>query len=177
MGPQGSGKGTQAELLEKKYDGMHLSTGDMVRDSVDPQVHETLEKGELLDDKSITKVLKEALDKQPAGKPIVLDGYPRTLNQAEQLEKILADRGDQVELAIYLVVPRAESIKRLRKRAEVEGRTDDTPEAIEQRLQQFEDETLPVVDYYRQQGVLQEVDGQGSVPEIFTRIEKVIPWQ
>src|SRR5688572_8288029 len=139
MGPQGSGKGTQADMIAEKHGGVHLATGDMARDSADPKVHERLEKGELLSDEEITAVLKEALGKQPMGTPIVLDGYPRTLNQAHQLKGIIDERGETVELAIYLEVPREESLKRLTKRAQTEGRSDDTDEAIEQRLHQFEE--------------------------------------
>ena len=173
MGPQGSGKGTQAELLAKKYGAVHLSTGDMLRSSDDPQVHSELERGELFDDESMTAVLKEALDKESSDARIILDGYPRNLNQAKLLEELLSHRSKKIEIAIYLAIPREEGLKRMLKR----GRADDTEAAINQRLKQYEEETTPVLDHYKQLNLLVEVDGVGTVEEVAARIEKVIPWR
>lgn len=172
VGPQGSGKGTQAALLAEKYNAGHLSTGDMLRSSLDAQVHHKLESGQLFDDESMTAVLKEALDRLPPDQKIILDGYPRNLEQMRLLDDLLQQRHEPVEKVIYLTLPRAESFKRMRNRS----RADDTEKAIEQRLKQFEAETLPLVSAYKQRGLLEEVDGVGSVEAVADRVAKVIPW-
>lgn len=173
IGPQGSGKGTQAELLVKKYSAIHLSTGDMFRNSKDPSIHALLEKGQLIDDQTTAKVLESELSGIANGTHIILDGYPRTLTQVELLESLLEKHGQEVEAVILLNLPRQETVSRLLNR----GRKDDTEEAINHRLQQFEDETKPVIEFYRRHELVKEVDGTGSVDEVFERIEKVIPWR
>lgn len=168
IGPQGSGKGTQAKLLVEDYGATHLSTGEMLRESKDPNVHAKLERGELFADDEITAVLKEALQRYSNKERIILDGYPRTLKQAESLGD-LAD----IEKVIYLTVSYKDAVERLLNR----GRSDDTKEAIESRLKQYNELTEPVIDYYRRQNKLLEVNGIGSVDEVYARIKKVIPWQ
>jgi adenylate kinase len=173
IGPQGSGKGTQAEILAQKYGAVHLSTGDMLRSSTNPEVHKKLESGQLFDNESMTAVLKEAIDKTLPGTKIILDGYPRNIKQMKLLEDLLKNRADKIEQVIYLTLPREEGFKRMRLR----GRADDTDAAIEQRLNQFDDETMPLIKAYRQTGVLVEVDGLGSVEKIAQNIERIIPWR
>lgn len=173
IGPQGSGKGTQAELLASKTRAKHLSTGDILRASSDPKVHAELKTGRLFDDATMTAVVKEALGKLPPGTRVILDGYPRNLNQAKQLEKALDSRTRQIEVVIHLDVPRTEAMKRLLKR----GRPDDTEQAINLRLDQYETATVPVLDYYRERGLLQTVNGVGKIADIARRIEQVVPWE
>lgn len=173
IGPQGSGKGTQADLLVKKYHAIHLSTGDMFRNSKDARIHELLEKGQLIDDQTTAGVLEGELRRIETGTHVILDGYPRTLTQVELLESLLEKHGQEVESVILLNLPRQETVSRLLNR----GRKDDTEEAINHRLQQFEDETKPVIEFYRKHGLVQEIDGTGSVEDVFARIKKVIPWR
>lgn len=173
IGPQGSGKGTQAELLVKKYSAVHLSTGEMFRNSKDPSIHELLEKGQLIDDQTTARVLEGELSGIATGTHIILDGYPRTLMQVQLLESLLEKHGQKVEAVILLDLPRQETVSRLLAR----GRKDDTEEAINHRLQQFEDETKPVIEFYRKHNLVKEVDGTGSVDAVFKRIEGVIPWR
>ncbi len=173
IGPQGSGKGTQAELLVKKYNAVHLSTGDMFRNSKDSKIHELLEKGQLIDNQTTAGVLESELRKIDTGTHVILDGYPRTLTQVELLESLLEKHGQEVEAVVLLSLPRQETVSRLLNR----GRKDDTEEAINHRLQQFEDETKPVIEFYRKHELVKEVDGTGSVEQVFGRIEKVVPWR
>lgn len=173
IGPQGSGKGTQAQLLVEKYKARHLSTGDVLRRSKDKKIHKLLEKGQLIDDVTMAKVLAAELAKLPKDARIILDGYPRTMPQVVLLEDILSKLGQAAESVILLDLPREETIERLLKR----GRKDDTKKAISHRLQQFEDETKPVIEHYSKQGVVHKVNGLGSVEEVFTRIDQVVPWR
>lgn len=173
IGPQGSGKGTQAQLLAEKYQAKHLSTGDVLRSSDDPEIHKLLEKGQLIDDTMMAKVLAEALAKMSKEARIILDGYPRTMPQVALLTDILKRVGQEVEAVILVNLPREETTTRLLKR----GRKDDTIEAIKYRLEQFEAETKPVIEYYKKQDVLHKVDGRGSVEEVFASVDKVVPWR
>lgn len=173
IGPQGSGKGTQAEILAQKYNAVHLSTGDILRNSKDPAVHAILDSGQLFDDETMAKVLQEALARQPANAKIILDGYPRTVTQVELMEGGLKELSFKAAAVIYITLPKAEAVRRLLAR----GRADDTKEAIEARLVQYEELTRPVVEYYRKAGLLRAVDGLGSVEEVAARLEQVIPWR
>jgi adenylate kinase len=172
IGPQGSGKGTQADILASEYRATHLSTGEMLRNSADPAVHRKLESGQLFDDKDMTEVLKESMDKLLPRTKIILDGYPRNLQQKRLLEELLGKRAERVEQVIYLSLPREESFARMRLR----GRADDTDGAIEHRLAQYEAETTPLIDEYRLENLLVEVDGLGSVEQVANRIKGVVPW-
>jgi adenylate kinase len=145
----------------------------MLRASKDPEVHAKLERGELFGDDEITAVFKEALLAHKENNKIILDGYPRTLQQVNLLEDLLEEIKQTIEVVILLDLSREETIQRLLRRA----RKDDTEEAINNRLQQFEDETKPVIGHYQKNGLVQKVDGLGSVEDVFVRIEKVIPWR
>lgn len=173
IGPQGSGKGTQAELIAKKYNAVHLSTGELFRASADPRVHELLERGQLIDDVTTAKLLGEQLNKLDDKQKIILDGYPRTMEQVKLLDDLLGTSTKRIAKVIMLDLPKDETMKRLLKRA----RKDDTEEAIMHRLNQFESETKPVIEHYQKLGIVDFVDGQGSIEEIFSRIQKVLPWQ
>lgn len=173
VGPQGSGKGTQAQLLANRFNAVHLSTGEMLRQSTDPRVHAKLERGELFDDIEMTKVLREALASSPPAKNIILDGYPRNLNQVKLLDELQKQQANNIEGVIYLKLTDEEGIKRMLAR----GRADDTVAGIKQRLKQYKDETLPIIKEYKKRNLLFEIDGAGTVEQVASRIAKVVPWR
>lgn len=165
MGPPGSGKSTQAELLAKKLKLPHLQTGELYRSLVKKnsllgrKVRELLKKGRLVPDDDHHKILWQELQKKKYQKGFVLDGSPRTLNQAET-------QSFTVDKVFYLSVSDRENLKRLAKRA----REDDTPKVIGERLKIYHQETEPILIYFRQKGILEEVDGEQSIEEIYREI-------
>lgn len=174
MGPQGSGKGTQADLLCKKHNMVHLSSGALLRASNDPQIRERIDSGQLARSEDIERLMGDALKSQPSDQGILIDAFPRMVGEARWLVGLLPTLGRQVDKVIYLMIPQEETMKRLLLRAEKEGRKDDTVESIKKRLAWNDTETMPVIDFWRGQGVLVEVDGLGTVEEISDRIDKVL---
>lgn len=172
IGLAGAGKGTQAEILVQNYGAVAVATGDLFRNSNDPKIHEIMEKGNLVPDDVVVQLLREELQKH-SDKRVILDGYPRNIKQVELFESMLQEIKQAVELVLYLRISHNEFKQRLQKR----GRKDDTEEAIEKRWQVFHEQTLPVVQHYQNEGVLAEIDGEGTVKEIAQRIARVIPWQ
>jgi adenylate kinase len=171
FGPPGSGKSVQGELLVKRNNWKWLSTGQMFRDSNDPEVLDRLKTGELIDDELTNKVLDQALQGVDTDNHVVLDGYPRNPAQAKWLEEHLPQHGREIRCIIVFETPREELIKRLASR----GRTEDTPRVIERRLDIYARNTQPVLDYYRQRGVqIKEVDGLGAVDEVHERIQRTV---
>lgn len=171
FGPPGSGKSVQGELLVKRNNWKWLSTGQMFRDSNDPEVLARLKTGELIDDELTNKVLDQALQGIDTDNHVVLDGYPRNPAQAEWLEEHLPKHGREIRCIIVFETPQEELIKRLASR----GRTEDTPEVIEKRLNIYTRNTRPVLDYYRQRGVqIREVDGMGAVDVVHERIQQAV---
>lgn len=168
LGPQGSGKSTQAKLLSDKYNLSFISIGDLVReksreDSPEGEkIKEIMERGEFVDDITVANLFKERLEKE-RGKGFVTDSYPRRLSQVKTY-----DPG--IEKTIYLDISDEEILNRLLKR----GRIDDTKEAIEKRLSIYHEETKPLLDYYRSLGKLSEVEGEGSVEEVFERVKRLL---
>jgi len=180
FGPPGSGKGTQAENIIRKYELNHLSTGDLLRAEIAGQTDlgkkakAIVEKGELVPDEIVIGMIEKRVSAEENPKGFIFDGFPRTVEQAKALDKMLASKNTGITLMITLEVDRQELINRLLKRSEKEGRPDDNLETIENRIKVYEDQTTPVMDYYDQQGKARYVDGIGSVEEVFSRIIKVI---
>lgn len=177
FGPPGSGKGTQAEKLVKKYGLLHISTGDLFRYNLGNNTPLGLEakkyisKGELVPDKVTIKMLKDEVDKNPGVKGIIFDGFPRTIPQSEALDELLESMGHPVSKLIMLDVPNEELITRLLERGKTSGRADDTnPETIKNRLSVYENETTPVFDYYYPKGKSVKVWGVGSMDMVFSRL-------
>ena len=176
IGPPGAGKGTQAEYLVKKYNPAHLSTGDMLRAARDAgtevglKANEYMSRGELVPDQVIVDIIKERLAADDCAKGFLLDGFPRTIAQAEALDQMLADAGTPLDIVLELRVPEEELFKRLAGR----GRADDTPEAIRTRLVGYRNQTSPLLDYYGKKGLLVTIDGLGAIEEIWSRIEAVL---
>lgn len=176
LGAPGSGKGTQAKRLEASLTRPHVSTGDLLRAAVAAKTAlglkaaEVMERGELVSDELVLGILAERLGEKDAGAGFILDGFPRNLAQAEALDKLLEELQQPVEHAILIDV-RAESIiERLAKRAELEGRADDTAETVRRRLDVYREQTAPVVEYFREQGKLSMVDGEGDIDDVAARI-------
>lgn len=176
IGPPGAGKGTQAERLIAKYHPAHLSTGDMLRAARDAKTEvglkadEYMSQGALVPDEVIISIIEERLAADDCAAGFLLDGFPRTIAQAEALDEMLTKQGTPLDIVLELRVPEDELFKRLAGR----GRADDTPEAIRNRLVGYTNQTSPLLDYYTKQGLLQTVDGLGTVDEIFARIEVIL---
>ena len=172
FGPPGSGKGTQAALLAARLGVPAISTGETFRQAVAAQselglkVKAILALGNLVDDTTTSAIVRERLAQADALGGFILDGYPRTLPQAETLAEILSGRGESLDAAVFLEVPEAEVVRRMSGRRDQAGRADDTPEVVRGRLRVYEEQTAPLVEYYRQRGLLRQVDGDRSVGEV-----------
>jgi adenylate kinase len=181
FGPPGSGKGTQSEKLIAKYGLKHLSTGDLLRSEIANQTPLGLEaknfmdKGQLVPDEVVIGMISSALDANPEAAGFLFDGFPRTAAQAEALDKLLKLKKTTINTVLFLHVEEEELIKRLVKRGETSGRTDDAnPEIQRKRQTVYKNETLPVADYYKQYDKVIDVKGEGSVDDIFAALCKEI---
>ena len=180
MGPPGAGKGTQAVKLARARKLVKLSTGDMLRDHVKrgtelgQQAQAIMEAGDLVSDDIIISMVRDELAKQDDGVRALLDGFPRTPGQADALETLLSEFDASLTAAILLGVNEEELILRLLGRAREEGRSDDTEDTIRHRMQVYKDQTQPLVDHYHKHGKLRQVDGMGSVEDVFARITEVL---
>ncbi len=180
-GAPGSGKGTQSDMIAEKYNLLHLSTGDMLRQEVAAQtelgktIDSYISQGNLIPDELMESLLAHRIDTTSAEiKGIILDGFPRTVAQAQALETILADRQLTVNALVDLDVRHDELIIRLLNRGKVSGRSDDNITTITQRLHVYAEKTLPVNKYYIEKGMYHKVDGMGTKQEIFDRICRII---
>jgi len=181
FGPPGSGKGTQSEKIIDRYELTHVSTGMLFRKHLEEGTKlgklakQYMDEGKLVPDEVVIDMVEDKIDNTPNTKGFIFDGFPRTVKQAEALDEILEERGEKISCTISLIVPDRELKKRIKKRSETSGRTDDQDEKkIETRIEVYKEETLPVSDYYEKQGKLEEVEGVGSIDEIFSDISTVI---
>ncbi|MEX0890040.1 MAG: adenylate kinase [Balneolaceae bacterium] len=178
FGPPGAGKGTQASKISAHYNIAHLSTGDIFRSaiknetSLGKEVKSILDSGELVPDQTVVDLVAEELKKESYKSGYILDGFPRTVAQAEAFDSLLEKQNDSIDAFISLNVPEDELIKRILSRGE--GRSDDTEEGVKRRLQVYHKETRPVKEYYEKSGVVFNIEGVGSVEEIFSRIKSVL---
>lgn len=177
FGPPGSGKGTQSVTLAEKYNLLHLSTGDMLRAELAARtglglkMEAIMAAGELVPDEVVIDMIAHKIDATTGKKGFVFDGFPRTVEQAEALQKMLAGRDMKIDLMLVLEVNDAELTERMKKRALVSGRADDADEAvINNRIAVYSAKTEPVIDFGRRAGVSRSVDGMGSIDEIFDRL-------
>ena len=202
LGPPGVGKGTQAKKLEKDFGWVHISTGDMLREAVSngsplgKQVKTIMERGELVPDSIMLEIVKKRIKQKDCSNGFILDGFPRTIPQAEALDKLLKEEEVFIDGLISINVPSEEIIKRLSQRlvcdkcgyvstvqeSKKEGdacpvcggilvrREDDEPATIKRRLEVYEKETRSLIKYYKEKGILFEIDGTGSVEEVYKRI-------
>ncbi len=181
FGPPGSGKGTQSEKLIAKYGLKHLSTGDLLRSEIANQTplgleaKKIMDKGQLVPDEVVIGMISSALDNNPAAKGFLFDGFPRTSAQAEALDKLLELKNTSIAAMLALEVSEEELVKRLLKRGETSGRSDDTNETvIRARITEYRNKTAVVADYYAQFDKVVAVKGEGTVDDIFAALSKEI---
>jgi len=182
LGPQGSGKGTQAKLISKTYGIPQVATGDMIREmkerdtDLGRRVREIYDRGELVDDETIIALIRDRLDRGDTLPGFILDGFPRNIAQAEALDDLLRELDRDLDVVFEFQVPdRDVLLKRLAGRAAEEGRTDDTPEAIRKRLEIYERETAPLVEYYRaKQANVVGIHAERPVDEVFGEIREAL---
>lgn len=181
FGPPGSGKGTQAEKLLVKYNLKHLSTGDLLRGEIAKNTplglaaKAFIDKGQLVPDELVIGIIDDCLKNNPGFAGFLLDGFPRTAPQAKALDNLLELKGQSIDLMVALDVSEAELLKRLLKRGETSGRSDDTNESIiTERIAEYHRKTTAVADYYKSADKVVLVPGEGSVDDIFARICSVV---
>jgi adenylate kinase len=180
LGPQGSGKGTQAKRISAEYGIPHIATGDILRDAIAREtplgleVKPVVESGRLVSDELMTALIRERLEAEDTRAGFVLDGFPRTLPQAEALDEMLREIGRELSIVFELQIPDEVCIDRLLRRAAEEGRKDDTPEVIARRLEIYHRETEPLIEHYRTQGIVVGVQADATVNEVFAQIQQAL---
>lgn len=179
LGPPGSGKGTQAKLLAEHFHLTHISSGQLLRQAVDqdpqkgPEIKHYLDSGQLVPFDTVIDLITQKIKSSPQG--FILDGTPRNLAQAEHMDWFFAQNHISIDHVIYLDLPDSEISSRILHRAEVENRTDDTPEVIKKRLEIYHHDTQPVIDFYRKKSNFISVDGTPDIKTITQSILKKLP--
>jgi len=180
LGPPGSGKGTQAAGLTAKFGSPQIATGDILRAAVEAgtplgrRVKAYLDRGELVPDSLVVDIIRHRLAEPDTQQGFILDGFPRTVPQAEALDALLAELQRPLDAVIYLQVDRQSLLDRLSHRAEVDQRSDDRPEIIAHRIDVFLEQTAPLIDYYRRQSKLKLIDGTRPPDEVAAAIGEVV---
>ena len=182
FGPPGAGKGTQSKILTEKRGLPQLSTGDMLRAAIEAgtplglSVKATIAKGELVSDETVIGIIAERYDQPDCKNGAVFDGFPRTIPQAEALDRMLAERGKKIDLVLELKVDDAVLLSRVEARIKAGGvlRSDDTPETLAHRLGVYYKNTAPLLDFYRVQGKLKSVDGMAPVETVTAQVGAVL---
>ena len=176
MGPPGAGKGTQAKVIAERYEIPAISTGDIFRQNVATrtelgvEAQRYMEAGDYVPDEITNAMVRDRLAQDDAAKGFLLDGYPRTRAQVDELDDILREHGHALDVVVELTVDREEIVARLLRRAQTEGRADDTEDVIRRRQEVYLEQTEPLIDVYRDRNLLIEVDGMGEVDEVTKRI-------
>jgi adenylate kinase len=176
MGPPGAGKGTQAKVVADHFGIPAISTGDIFRANVSrgtplgKKAQEYMDAGEYVPDEVTNLMVRDRIDEPDAEPGFLLDGYPRTLAQVEELDGMIRYTGHRLDAVVVLTVDSDEIVGRLLHRAEVEGRTDDTEEVVRRRQEVYVEQTEPLIDVYRKRGIVHEIDGMGDVEEVTKRI-------
>lgn len=180
LGPQGSGKGTQAKRISAEFGLPHIASGDMLRAAISDgsalgrTVKPIVEVGELVPDELMVDLIRERLDDEDTRDGFVLDGFPRTMAQAEALDAMLAEIGRDLDIVLALQLPDEIAFERLLKRAQEEGRPDDTPEAIARRLAEYHEKTEPLIGYYRLRGNLVGLHAERTIDEVFAEVQEAL---
>jgi adenylate kinase len=180
LGPQGAGKGTQGKLIASEHGLPHVATGDMLRAAIAAgtelgrRVKPIYDAGSLVPDDLMIALIRARLAEDDARDGFVLDGFPRTMPQADALEEMLREIGRDLDVVLEFQVPDLVGRERMLKRAAEEGRTDDTPEAIEERLRLYHEETEPLIEYYRSRGNLVGIHADQPVDAVFSEIQQTL---
>jgi len=180
LGPPGSGKGTQGALLAERSRASRVSTGDLLRTAVrdatplGKEAKSYMDRGLLVPDGVVLGLIEDVLNSPRAKSGIIMDGFPRTTAQAEEVDRLLDARKMQIDNVLNFEVPDDELVRRMQGRAAKEGRTDDTPAAFQQRLAVYREQTAPLIAYYRMRGTLVTVPAVGAVEEIAKRVRKAV---
>ena len=180
LGPQGAGKGTQAKRISAEYGIPHIASGEILRAEMDAgtelglRVKDIYDRGDLVSDDLMIELIRNRLEQPDTEVGFVLDGFPRTTVQAEALDSMFNDIGRNFSVAFALQIPDEVAFDRLRRRAEVEGRADDTDEAIQRRLDNYHRETEPLIEYYRTRGNLVPIHGNRSENQVFAEISRAL---
>jgi len=180
LGPQGAGKGTQGKLIASEYGIPHVATGDMLRaamadgSELGRQVKPIYDSGSLVPDGLMIELIRERLSQEDAREGFVLDGFPRTMAQAEALEEMLREIARDLDVVFEFQILDEVGRERMLRRAAEEGRTDDTPEAIDERLRLYHEETEPLIEYYRLRGNLVGIHADRPVNEVFSEIQQAL---
>jgi adenylate kinase len=180
LGPQGAGKGTQAKRIAADYGIPHISTGEMFRAEIDAgtdfgrRLKSVLDSGELVPDELTIAKIRERLAEPDAADGFVLDGFPRNLAQAEALDSMLAEIGRSLDAILFFDLPDEVGRERMQRRAQEEGRTDDTPETIARRLEIYHRDTEPVVEHYRATGKLVPLHAGRTVDQVYREIQEAL---
>jgi adenylate kinase len=182
LGPQGSGKGTQAKKIAATYGIPHIATGDMIREMMQrptelgAELREVYDRGDLVSDDLMIRLIRDRLDRGDTLPGFVLDGFPRTLVQAEALDDLMSELGRPIDIVFEFQVPdRQQLFDRLLKRAREENRSDDTPEAMQRRLELYDIETAPLVEYYRStRGNVVGIHADRTIEDVFHEIQQAL---
>ncbi len=180
FGPPGAGKGTQSKKLIENYNLAYISTGDILRNEIKNKTElglkakNIIERGELVSDEIIVQIIEGFIKSNTKVKGVLFDGFPRTYVQAYILEGMLLRLNSKLSCMISLDVPKDELRRRMLERAKVTGRSDDTPEVIENRLREYDEKTAPVAKYYKERGIFNSINGLGSIDDIYKKIDNVV---
>ena len=180
LGAPGSGKGTQGDILAGKLGVPKIATGDLLRAAVSAgtplgkQAQEYMNQGDLVPDDVILGIVKEKLASPDAANGVIMDGFPRTIAQAEAVDELLSARAARVDKVVTFDAPDGELVIRMLGRAEAEGRTDDTPDTIRKRLEVYRSETAPLISYYERQRVVTRIDATGTIQDVAARVDRAI---
>ncbi|MDP2775277.1 MAG: adenylate kinase [Nocardioides sp.] len=176
MGPPGAGKGTQAKFVAEHFKIPAISTGDIFRANVTSgtelglKAKQYMDAGDYVPDEVTNAMVRNRIDEPDAESGFLLDGYPRTLSQVEELDGMIKFTGHELDVVLVLTVDQDEIVQRLLQRAEIEGRADDTEDVIRRRQELYTEQTEPLIEVYRSRGILVELDGMGEVDDVTQRI-------
>ena len=180
LGPQGSGKGTQAKRIEAEYGIPHIATGEMLRNAIEQEtelgrrVKPIVESGRLVPDDLMIDLIRERLGEDDTAEGFILDGFPRTSAQADALDAMLSEIGRELSIVFEFQLSDEVATERLMRRSDLENRSDDTPDAIARRLALYHEETEPLVEHYRLQGNLVGIHADHTVDEVFNELQEAL---
>jgi len=182
LGPPGAGKGTQAQFLTERHGIPQLSTGDILRGAIAAKTpmglhaKETMDRGDLVSDEIVCGIVSERLDDEDAREGFILDGFPRTIAQAEALDEMLEEKGMALDAVVEIQVDADALVERIQTRAAEAGqdRADDNEEVLRNRIAVYNEQTAPLVDFYKKKGLVKSVDGMASIEEVTAQINKAL---